>query len=522
MSDVGAVRPLCILVAALGGEGGGVLTEWLTRLALAAGFPAQATSIPGVAQRTGATTYYVEIVPVALGASARRPVMSLAPVAGNIDLLIASELLEAGRHALGAMATPDRTTMIASTHRSLTTEEKMQLGDGRVDHARLLAIAARASRRLLQFDMDAAARGAGAMLSAVMFGAIAGSDVLPFSRRQFEDVLGTGAEANLRGFARGYEAIAGTAAPAPATAPAPAAALPPAVAALFPPPTHDLLAPARARVLEFQDADYLALFDRRLERILAAERQADPAGDHGYALTRETARFLALWMAYDDLIRVADRKSRAARFERIRAELGAAPGDVVRIVDHFQPGIEELADLLPGAIARRLLAWNRRRDARGPGTRPLSLRLRLTSSSLGGFLALRFLAALRRGRRRGVRFAREQRRIEDWLGKIEAAAARSWDAAAELALCGRLVKGYGATHARTVAQVEHILAHLADAPAAAIRQAREAALADEGGIGFAQALARHGAPPLAATVQPIRWLPRALSGTAPAIGSKRG
>ena len=58
-----AGRPITILVAALGGEGGGVLTDWLVAVATQSGFAVQSTSIPGVAQRTGATTYYIEIVP---------------------------------------------------------------------------------------------------------------------------------------------------------------------------------------------------------------------------------------------------------------------------------------------------------------------------------------------------------------------------------------------------------------------------------------------------------------------------
>ena len=89
-------RPLTILIAALGGEGGGVMADWLMEAATACGFPAQATSIPGVAQRTGATTYYLEVFPVhqdALGG--REPVLSLTPSPGNVDVMVASELVEA-------------------------------------------------------------------------------------------------------------------------------------------------------------------------------------------------------------------------------------------------------------------------------------------------------------------------------------------------------------------------------------------------------------------------------------------
>ena len=60
---VQAARPITILIAALGGEGGGVLTDWIVAAAASQGFPVQSTSIPGVAQRTGATTYHIELLP---------------------------------------------------------------------------------------------------------------------------------------------------------------------------------------------------------------------------------------------------------------------------------------------------------------------------------------------------------------------------------------------------------------------------------------------------------------------------
>ena len=65
-------RPLTILIAALGGEGGGVLADWIVQAAQAEDFPVQATSVPGVAQRTGATTYYIEIFPQQRSSCARR------------------------------------------------------------------------------------------------------------------------------------------------------------------------------------------------------------------------------------------------------------------------------------------------------------------------------------------------------------------------------------------------------------------------------------------------------------------
>ena len=92
-----ATRPISILIAALGGQGGGVLTEWIVAAASHAGCPAQATSIPGVAQRTGATTYYVEVFPEPVKPGEAEPIFSLYPMAGDVDVIVAAELLEAVR-----------------------------------------------------------------------------------------------------------------------------------------------------------------------------------------------------------------------------------------------------------------------------------------------------------------------------------------------------------------------------------------------------------------------------------------
>ena len=48
----------------MGGQGGGVLADWIVWLAESEGWAAQSTSVPGVAQRTGATIYYIEMAPL--------------------------------------------------------------------------------------------------------------------------------------------------------------------------------------------------------------------------------------------------------------------------------------------------------------------------------------------------------------------------------------------------------------------------------------------------------------------------
>ena len=94
-AQVAEVRPITIAILALGGEGGGVLADWIVDVAQHTGYLAQATSVPGVAQRTGATIYYVELFPrSAAQAAGRDPVLALMPMPGDVDVVLASELME--------------------------------------------------------------------------------------------------------------------------------------------------------------------------------------------------------------------------------------------------------------------------------------------------------------------------------------------------------------------------------------------------------------------------------------------
>jgi indolepyruvate ferredoxin oxidoreductase beta subunit len=221
-------------------------------------------------------------------------------------------------------------------------------------------------------------------------------------------------------------------------------------------------------------------------------------------LVREGARYLALWMSFDDVIRVADLKCRAARYARVAAESGARADDLLRIADHLKPGLVELAGLLPATLADPLLAWESRRRQRG--ATPLAWRLNLRADTILGFLALRTLATLRPLRRIGMRYAEEQALIEQWLAAVEEAS--SLDVAQELALCGRLVKGYGATNERAKESFRSIMNHLKSSDPAAIRRAREAALAEESGTALDAALTHAGAPPRTVKAVPVRWVKR--------------
>jgi indolepyruvate ferredoxin oxidoreductase beta subunit len=461
----------------MGGEGGGVLADWLVDLAETEGFVAQSTSVPGVAQRTGATIYYVEMFPAQ--ADGRLPVLALMPAPGDVDVVIASELMEAARAVQRGLVTPDRTTLIASSHRVYAMTEKIAMSDGRSDAPAMLEACRAAAARLVVGDMAGMAEVSGSVISAVLFGALAGAGVLPFARSQFEDAVrrgGVGVEASLRAFARGFAAAADPAPPAP----------PPVVEEPI-----DVIALGEARLVDYQDAAYAQEFRDRLAPIRALDAAH---GDGRFTLLEETARALALAMSYEDTVRVADLKIRASRFARVRAEVQAAPGQIMRIREVLHPRVEEIADSLPAS-----LGWALLRD--GPARRivaRLCARGRVVeTTSVHGFLLLWLVAHARRFRRGSLRHVSERARWDDWLARIAALAPHDYALAVEVARCQSLVRGYGDTHARglrSYGRTMRAATLLQGYPDAAVTLARlrEAALADDTGAKLGMALAEAG------------------------------
>ncbi len=487
-----------------------MLSGWVVAAAEAAGMCVQSTSIPGVAQRTGATTYYIEMVPRAeLEAGTRRPVLALAPFPENVDVVVASELIEAARAMENGYVTAQRTTLIASTHRVYTVAEKSGMADGRFDTQRVRAAADELARQSVLFDMQAAAKTSRSALNAVLLGAVAGSGVLPIAPEHFVAAIenaGIAVAANLRGFALGLESAAAgvgghaqaadTAAPAAAELPA---ALERRVQELCPAPTRELVQQAVARLLDYQGPDYAALFLDRLAEIVARDRAAG-GGRRGWRLTRETARYLSLRMSYEDVIRVAQLKTRRQRFERVRREAGAGADEPVVISEFLKPGLDELCSVLPARLGRAVVALARRCAVRGGG----NVSLRIRSNGITGFLMLRSMAALRSRRPRTLRFAEEQAQVVQWLDAVNAAARIDYDFGVEVAELAGLIKGYGETYRRGQASFERIAAAVVRpalargrGEALALAQARVAALADPAGGELEQTLGAGAAPPVA-------------------------
>jgi len=455
---------LSLLIPAVGGQGGGVLSEWIVDAALLDGLPVHGTSIPGVAQRTGSTTYYVELYTERGG---DEPAFSLYPVPGALDVLVAPEFLEVGRMIELGFVSPGRTTVIASTHRLLSIHEKIATGRAIYPQEGLQRAAEAAAQRLIAFDALALARAHGTEPNAVLLGALAGAAVLPVSVDAFRKAIeakGVAVKSNLAGFELGLglatapmtsdTTSGGPGAPsleprAAATAPAVVPReLDEAIGAM-PRSVRDIVAPAMARLVDYQDVAYARRY-LELARPFVADDAAPPAR---VEVGRNVARYLALWMTYEDAVRVADLKTRASRFARIRASVPAKNAEIV-VTDFLKPDLDEIWGVLPDRLVRPLARWAERRWPHG---RP-ALGQHVRTTTVSGFLRVWLLARLKRWRPISYRAREEHARIARWLDAVRVCAARDAALGAEVARAAQLVKGYGDVRRRMLALHEAIVA----------------------------------------------------------------
>ncbi|MBX3569673.1 MAG: indolepyruvate oxidoreductase subunit beta family protein [Rhizobiaceae bacterium] len=487
-------RIIKIAVLAVGGQGGGVLSGWITDVAQRAGWHVQSTSVAGVAQRTGATIYYLEMLPRDPTRGEARPVFALSPAPGDVDILIAAEMAEAGRAVLRGFVTPDRTALIASSHRVLAVSEKIVPGDGRTDTDTVARRSAESARRFIAFDMEALARQAGSVISASLLGALAGSGELPFRREAYEATIragGRGAEASIAAFGLAY-ARAAAAVPGEAAVPIGRGAATPSgpqplldgwqrlrqrVDAL-PEPVGEMARPGVAKVVDFLDLAYGEDYLARIEAIVGED-----GAEGGYAFSREAAKYLANAMVYDDIIRVADLKTRSSRAARVRREVALGEAQTLVTTEYFHPRMAEIVGLLPARLGAavearpRLMAALDRRVDRGR---------RVRTDGILGFGTLWLIAGLRRWRRSLLRHRVEAEHAAEWLALARSTRDRDHALGVEVLKCRRLIKGYSDTHARGQSKYDRVLGCLPllagrEDAADWLRRLREAALADADG-----------------------------------------
>ncbi len=208
------------------------------------------------------------------------PVLSLMPVPGEVDIVIGAELMEAGRAMQRGLVSPDRTTLIASSHRAYAVSEKIAptataRGD---DPPRFMKRRVRPSQQFLAFDMAAIAEQSEERdLGRALFGASGGLGALPVPRGRLRGrpfarrASASGEPARLRPLPYGA-AVEGFRSPSPA----PSGSDPSrkefpgaeadrrcrlrapwsSVRASCPSPVRGMVAAGLARVVDFQDVAY--------------------------------------------------------------------------------------------------------------------------------------------------------------------------------------------------------------------------------------------------------------------------
>ena len=472
-------KTINMVIAALGGEGGGVLTNWLIAAAEQSGWWCQSTSLAGVAQRTGATIYYLEFM--RRQDDQHAPVMSLFPAQGDIDIAVASEIAEAGRMISRGFVFPDKSVLISSDHRVFGITEKSATGDGAVDRDLILEMGRRYAKAFIHFDMSEIVQRHGTVISAALLGAIAGSGALPFASDCFRGLIAEGstAQANLAAFDESFQCAQSggvgehvSVAKAPfvlpvASTPVGARWLPRLVE--LPHPLQEMAYYSVNRLIDYQDEAYAEKWLASLVSLIDRDRDCS-----GFSLSYEAGRHLALWMAYEDIPRVAQLKVRPDREDQIRSEVKADVAQPMTVAEFFHPRVEEIAALLPRRWGAALLRSDTARRALARVLGPKTLRTDLISMQL----VFRCLSGLRRFRRSTLGYNHEHQMIDRWFGKVLAAGEQ--EQAMAIAELGGMVKGYGDTRYRTTSRLMKIVDYLdttPDADAATIAALRSAAMA---------------------------------------------
>ena len=246
----------------------------------------------------------------------------------------------------------------------------------------------------------------------------------------------------------------------------------------LPPAAREIALTGLRHVVDFQDAAYGPAYLDRLAALAALDAAA-----HGHLLTREAAKYLARAMAYDDVIRVADLKTRSARFARVRLEARASDDQVIHVTEFMHPRAEEICGIMPVRLGRAIEARPRLVKVID---RLFNRGRRVRTDGILWFCTLYALAGMRRRRRGLLRHAVEEAHIEDWLATARQALAADYGLGVEVVRCRRLIKGYSDTRARAESKYRKVLSALPLVETRAdgadwIRRLREAALLDEDG-----------------------------------------
>lgn len=403
-------------------------------------------------------------------------------------MLIASELMEAGRAILRGFVTPDKTTLVASSHRILAVSEKQVPGNGGADGNVVAENLTTSALKTVCFDMEKIVLVNGSMISASLFGGLAQSGALPFTPEQFEEIIrasGRGVDASVGAFrdALTYDAdavepktMASTHVEGPDSLLQQWDGLA-ARANAFPAPVNTMVLRGLQKSVDYQDMAYGKSYLDHVQIFADLDNV-----ERGYELTELAAKHMANAMCYNDILRVADLKTRPSRMTRLRKDQQIDADAPTRVTEYFHPRAQEIVATLPMRLGLRIEA--------SPGFMRILTRLfdkgrRVRTDRIRGYTLLWLVAGLRPMRRKLLRHAQESKHLDRLIVQTREIAQHDYALACEMLRCQRLIKGYYDTHARghskysKVMRAVDMLVGRKDA-ADWVRRMRDAALSKEG------------------------------------------
>jgi len=462
-----------VLIPAVGGQGGGVLTEWLVQAFFVEGYDVQGISLPGLSQRGGSTVYYLEAYPRA-EARDKQIIFAQFPVPGEVDVIVAQEFLELGR-ALELGYGSDKTTIVTSTHRIYSTLEKMPIGSGIYSEENLRKIAAGFSSRLIELDALKLSKENGMdelAVNAILLGALSASGAMQVSRESFLkaiDQVGVGVKTNKRAFTVGWDYASSGGDPDIGKKPAAHlgsflkdrtdnlseqdreefSAIISRIETSYPAGLKEILAEAVYRLADYQDFDYANKYLDIVQGIYEIDERAKGGG---YKLTEHFAKNLALLMSYEDGIRVADLKIKSDRFKRIKEEMRLRDDQVFKVIDYLKPDSEEIYGLMPYIIVAPFVRISQSRAFRKIWRRrkPLTMEQTPVTTSFTGFARLWMLTKMKFLRPYSYRYKKEHKLIARYVESLIYYSNLDYRVGCLVAKSAAIVKGYGKVRRRTV------------------------------------------------------------------------
>ncbi|OYD41619.1 indolepyruvate oxidoreductase subunit beta family protein [Sphingobacterium cellulitidis] len=460
------IEPIKVAIIAVGGDGGGVLTQWIVQLASKNGYWAQSTTIAGVAQRTGSTVYYLELFPEAAipmqDGKKVSPVLAQMPAPEDVDVVMATELIEAGR-AIQRGFVSKKTTLIFSTHRNLAIQEKEKPGDGILDGTSIFELSRKYAKSSVYANLKELADNNKSVISATLFGALAASNSLPFSVEQFENTIkdgGVAVSTSLAAFKAAFGLVglglsAKEATPfVPELKPAVFDQMPETTSSkklnevlseirtTLPENSHSIVFAGVKHLIEWGDVAWAKEYVGRLKKFADLEKKHPEKNNQ---LLQSVARYLSLAMAYDDLVNVADVKTRAERWETVFGQVGAKKGEIVKTTDYFHPRFEEVFGFMPVKLGKKM---ENSESAQRFFTKYLDKDRRMNTHNVFWFTMLYTLGGMKKYRKKTLRHFEEMQNIEGWFNRLFEVVEVNYDLAVQLARTYRLKKGYGDTYAR--------------------------------------------------------------------------